>query len=88
LALMSAFGLEFGPGGVALDPILREEQEAFGYTVRMEKAVYKVSIRKPKGFRRMADGGCRVELDGKAVVGSTLPVLADGAAHTVQITFE
>lgn len=87
LALMSAFGLEFGPGGVALNPILREEQEASEYTVRLEKAEYRVSIRKPKGFRRMADGGCRMALDGKALAGNVLPALADGGSHTVRIVF-
>jgi cellobiose phosphorylase len=87
LSLMSAFGVEFTSRGIALNPVLREDQEALRLTVRLEKAEYAIEVEKPKGFRRMADGGARVELDGKELEGNVLPVFSDGGKHSVHILF-
>jgi cellobiose phosphorylase len=87
-ALMSAFGVEFTGAGIALNPVLREEQESLNLSVRLEKSAYSIGIRKPAGFRRFADGGATVTLDGKVLEGNVLPVFTDGATHAIEIAFK
>jgi cellobiose phosphorylase len=88
LTLISAFGLEYTNRGIILDPILREEQEELHLAMKTGRAGYDITVKKPAGFRRMADGNVTVKLDGKPLNGNVLPLFEDDKVHTVVVDFK
>ncbi|NLD49458.1 MAG: glycosyl transferase, partial [Clostridiaceae bacterium] len=87
LTLMSAFGLEYTTKGLELDPVIREEQQHVVYTVNTGRAIYNISIRKPKGFFRVSDGNAKITVDGKHNEGNVVPLFDDKKEHNVEIVF-
>ena len=87
LTLISAFGIEYANGGIAIDPILREDEEAIEYTLNTGNGIYRINICKPRGFYRTRDGRAVFVLDGKALDSNTLPLLKDGREHSVEVRF-
>lgn len=88
LSLMEALGIEYTAQGIALSPILREEQTEFSYTLKLGKSSYCIRIRKPEGFRRMRGGAARLTLDGRALEDGLIPTPDDGLTHEVELRFE
>jgi cellobiose phosphorylase len=88
LSLMEALGIEYTAQGIALNPILREEQTEFAYTLKLGSSSYRIRISKPEGFRRMQDGTARLTLDGRTLEEGLVPTADDGLAHEVELRFE
>lgn len=88
LSLMEALGIEYTAQGIALSPILREEQTEFSYTLKLGKSSYCIRISKPEGFRRMHGGDARLTLDGRALEDGFIPTPDDGLTHEVELRFE
>ncbi|CAH1196680.1 hypothetical protein PAECIP111892_02298 [Paenibacillus auburnensis] len=88
LSLMEALGIEYTAQGIKLNPILREEQTDFAYTLKLGGSSYRISIRKPEGFRRIQDGAACLTLDGRALEEGLVPAADDGLSHEVELRFE
>ncbi|WP_379161031.1 GH36-type glycosyl hydrolase domain-containing protein [Paenibacillus sp. sgz5001063] len=88
LSLMEALGIEYTAQGIALQPILREEQTEFAYTLKLGSSSYRIHISKPEGFRRTQDGTARMTLDGRVLEGGLVPAIDDGLTHEVGLRFE
>ncbi|HEY8464475.1 MAG TPA: glycosyl transferase [Bacillota bacterium] len=88
LSIMSACGLEFTRKGLTVDPILKPDQTALEYRMRLADTVYQFRILKPEGFYRVADGTVRVSLDSTELTGNVIPLLNDGREHEVVMIFE
>ncbi len=87
LTLMSAFGVEYTTKGLVLDPVIREEQKTTSYSVNTGKAMYNITIKKPEGFYRSADGNVKISVDGKGIEGNLIPLFNDNKEHTVEVIF-
>lgn len=87
LSLMEALGIEYTAQGIALNPVLREEQTEFSYTLKLGSSSYHIRVRKPEGFCRMQDGTARLTLDGQAVTDGLVPAADDGLSHEVELVF-
>ncbi|WP_216857145.1 GH36-type glycosyl hydrolase domain-containing protein [Paenibacillus tritici] len=87
LSLMEALGIEYTEQGIALSPILREEQTEFSYTLKLGSSSYRIRVRKPEGFHRMLDGTARLTLDGRVLEDGMVPAADDGFSHEVELTF-
>jgi cellobiose phosphorylase len=85
LALFAAYGVEFTPQGIRIDPILKETTGELEYTIRLDKTVYWFRISKPEGFLRMADGQASVLLDGKPITGNLIPRHNSPGEHLIQV---
>lgn len=88
LTLMSAFGVEYTTKGLIIDPVIREEQKSTSYTINTGRAKYNVTVKKPEGFYRIADGKSKVLVDGSAIEGNLIPLFDDNKEHSVEIVFE
>ncbi|HAA42518.1 MAG TPA: glycosyl transferase, partial [Ruminiclostridium sp.] len=88
LTMISAIGVEYNINGIIIDPILKEEQESLNYIVNTGRALYNVSISKPKGFYRLADCNATITVDGNKIEGNFIPLFTDGNEHTVEVVFE
>ncbi|CQR57664.1 cellobiose phosphorylase [Paenibacillus riograndensis SBR5] len=88
LSLMEALGIEYTAQGIALNPILREEQTELSYTLKLGGSSYCIRISKPEGFRRMQNGTARLTLDGRALENGLVPTPDDGLTHEVELHFE
>lgn len=87
LTLMSAYGLEYTTKGIIMDPVMREKEKYSAYTVNIGKAVYNISIKKPEGFCRIADGNAKITVDGNEIEGNLIPLFSDGKEHNVEVVF-
>jgi cellobiose phosphorylase len=87
LTLMSAFGVEYTTKGLILDPIIREDQKVTSYNVNTGKSVYCITIKKPEGFYRSADGNVKISVDGKVIEGNLVPLFTDNKEHKVEVIF-
>lgn len=87
LSLMEALGIEYTAQGIALNPVLREEQTEFSYTLNVGSSSYRIRVSKPEGFRRMRDGTARLTLDGRVLEGGLVPTADDGRSHEVEVRF-
>ncbi|MEK5463855.1 hypothetical protein MKY64_02515 [Paenibacillus sp. FSL R7-0210] len=87
LSLMEALGIEYTEQGIALSPVLREEQTELTYTLKLGSSSYRIQVRKPEGFHRMQDGAARLMLDGRVLEDGLVPAVDDGFAHEVELTF-
>lgn len=87
LSLMEALGIEYTAQGIALNPVLREEQTEFSYTLKLGGSSYHIRVRKPEGFCRMQDGTARLKLDGRAITDGLVPAVDDGLSHEVELIF-
>ncbi|WP_375103739.1 GH36-type glycosyl hydrolase domain-containing protein [Paenibacillus sp. RS8] len=88
LSLMEALGIEYTEKGISLNPILREEQTDFAYTLKLGGSSYQIRIIKPEGFHRIKDGTASLTLDGQALEEGFVPTADDGLFHTVELRFE
>lgn len=88
LTLMSAFGVEYTRHGIIINPILREGQEVLSFSLNTGKPVYKIIVRKPKGFFRIKDSNVYMELDGKPHEGNMIPLFDDSSEHTVTLSLD
>jgi cellobiose phosphorylase len=68
--------------GLRIDPCIPEEWEGFSIQRRFRGAVYAIRVENPDHFSK---GVKTIDLDGKALEGTLLPVFADGAVHTVEV---
>lgn len=87
LTLMSAFGVEYTTKGLIIDPIIREGEQTTSYSVNTGKAVYNITIKKPKGFYRSADGNVKISVDGKEIEGNLVLLFNDNKEHNVEVLF-
>ena len=87
LTLMSAYGLEYTTEGILIDPVIRENEKSSAYSVNIGKAVYNISIKKPEGFCRIADGNVQITVDGNAIEGNLIPLFGDNKEHNVEVVF-
>lgn len=87
LTLMSAYGLEYTTNGILIDPVIRENEKSSAYTVNTGKAVYNISIKKPEGFCRIADGNAKITVDGSVIEGNLIPLFSDGKEHNIEVVF-
>lgn len=87
LSLMEALGIEYTEQGIALSPVLREEQTELTYTLKLGSSSYRIQVRKPEGFHRMQDGAARLTLDGRVLEDGLVPAIDDGFAHEVELIF-
>jgi cellobiose phosphorylase len=85
LALLAAYGIEFTPQGIWVDPILKADDRELEYVIRLEKTSYRFRITKPVGFFRMADGSATVKLDGELIVGNLIPRSNHPGEHLVEV---
>ncbi len=69
--------------GLAIDPCIPSEMLEYRVVRRFRGATYDIQVMNPAGAGR---GIRSVLIDGKAHVGSTLPVFADGMTHIVEVT--
>lgn len=88
LSLMEALGIEYTAQGIALNPILREEQTELAYTLKLGGSSYRIRITKPEGFSRMQDGMANLTLDGRMLEAGLVPAADDGLDHEVELRFE
>lgn len=88
LTLMSAIGIEFVPGGLKLDPILREQEQKLVYDLQVGEAVYHIEITKPEGFRRRAESAARIEVDGELLEGTLIPLNREKGRHIITMHLE
>lgn len=88
LSLMEALGIEYTAQGIALNPILREEQTELVYTLKLGDSSYRIRITKPEGFCRLREGMARLTLDGQALLEGLVPTPDDGLAHEVELRYE
>ncbi|OKP97585.1 GH36-type glycosyl hydrolase domain-containing protein [Paenibacillus sp. P46E] len=87
LSLMEALGIEYTAQGIALNPILREEQTEFAYTLKLGGSSYRIRISKPEGFRRTQDSTAHMIMDGRTLEGGLVPAIDDGLSHEVELRF-
>ncbi len=87
LTLMSAYGVEYTTKGILIDPIIRENHKNTLYSLSTGKAIYKVKIKKPGGFYRMADDDVKINVDGNLIKGNLIPLFSDNKEHRVEIVF-
>ncbi|HPD01082.1 MAG TPA: glycosyl transferase, partial [Acetivibrio sp.] len=87
LTLMSAYGLEYTTKGIIIDPVIRENEKSSAYTVNTGKAVYNISIKKPDGFCRIADGNAKITVDGSVIEGNLIPLFSDNKEHNIEVVF-
>jgi cellobiose phosphorylase len=73
LVLLAAYGLEFTPQGIRVDPILTADAQKLEYVVRLNDISYRFRVNKPVGFFRVADGNAAVKLNGKLIAGNLIP---------------
>lgn len=88
LSLMESLGIDYKAQGIALNPILREEQTNFTYTLKIGGSSYRIRIIKPEGFHRIKDGTARMSLDGRVLEEGFIPTADDGLSHEVELRFE
>ena len=88
LTMISAIGVEYNINGIIIDPILKEDQESMNYIVNTGRALYNVSVSKPKGFYRLADDKASITVDGNKLEGNLVPVLTDGNEQIIGVIFE
>ncbi|NLI58960.1 MAG: glycosyl transferase [Clostridium sp.] len=88
LTMISAIGVEYNINGIIIDPILKEDQESMNYIVNTGRALYNVSVSKPKGFYRLADDKASITVDGNKLEGNLVPVFTDGNEHIIEVIFE
>ena len=86
LCLFSCFGVEFTSDALIVEPLLRESETNFNVTVNSGLAVYEITVSKPEGFKRTAEGVV-VTCDGQTLADTKVPVFTDGKAHKVEVKF-
>ena len=68
--------------GLRVDPCVPAAWEGFTVERRWRGATYRIEVRNPDG---VCKGVRSVEVDGRPIEGSLLPVFADGAVHAVSV---
>jgi len=74
---------ENGSQSMIVDPCIPKHWPGFTLTYRHASATYNVRVTNPRGVNRGID---RVELDGKLLDGTKVPLADDGKAHEVVVT--
>lgn len=85
LGLLKAYGIELTDSGLSIDPILPPSQKSASVTLRMGKATVRVEYAKGEGFRRKADDGFELTLDGKKFDGNAIPLSALNGEHRIAV---
>jgi cellobiose phosphorylase len=76
------FGVKPDVDGLHMDPCLPSAWTTVSMVRNFRGATYDIRIVKPKGIQK---GKVRVELDGRPLSGTMVPVLNDGKAHAVTV---
>jgi cellobiose phosphorylase len=87
LALLAAYGIEFVPEGIRIDPLLKETTKELKYVIKLGATVYRFGVSKPTGFFRMTDGNVTVFLDGRPIAGNLIPRSNHPGEHLVEVVF-
>jgi cellobiose phosphorylase len=69
--------------GLFIDPCLPSDWTWAKMTRNYRGATYAISIQKPKGIQK---GKVAITMDGKPIVGQTVPAIGDGKEHDVVVT--
>lgn len=88
LSLLKAYGIELTDETLTLDPILRSNERAAAITLRIGSATVRVEYSKGDGFRRRADGGLALSLDGERIDGNAIPLARLTGKHRVVAEFK
>ena len=75
-------GITLRDGALHIDPCIPRTWPGYEVTFAPQGAQYRIQVDNPNGVSR---GVMRVELDGAVVTGD-IPILHDGASHTVRVT--
>ncbi|UYP46790.1 hypothetical protein NEF87_003075 [Candidatus Lokiarchaeum ossiferum] len=87
ISLISAFGINYSKDKLQLNPILREQEEYFHFTLNTGSTILNVNISKPKGFYRMKNAQVEIKLNGKIQKGTIFPSLHDHQEHLIEIIY-
>lgn len=87
LSLLKAYGIDLTDETLTLDPILRPSERAAAVTLRIGRATVRVEYAKGDGFRRLADGGLALTLDGERIEGNAVPLSRLTGEHRVVAEF-
>lgn len=87
LSLLKGFGIEFTPTGVAIDPILREADRDLKLRIKTGALSLEVLYVKPSGFRRKADGGFSLLVDGRPFSGTEVPLEGKKGTMKIEVKF-
>jgi cellobiose phosphorylase len=87
LALLAAYGIEFTPQGMRIDPILKTTERELEYLIRPGRSSYRFRITKPAGFYRIGDGHATIKLDGQTLPDNLIPRTDNPGEHLVEVTF-
>jgi cellobiose phosphorylase len=87
LVLLAAYGVEFTPRGIRIDPILKATERELEYLIRPGRSNYRFRITKPAGFCRIGDGNATVKLDGQIFPGNLIPCTDKPGKHLVEVAF-
>ena len=86
LCLFSCFGIQPTADALIVEPLLRENETSMKVRLQAVGAVYEISITKPEGFKRTAEG-VKVFCDGAELPDTKVPNFTDGAVHKVEVKF-
>jgi cyclic beta-1,2-glucan synthetase len=68
---------------LVIDPCIPRHWAGFGATYTFGKSLYEIQVDNPGAVMR---GVTRIELDGKELTGTSIPLADDGATHAVKVT--
>ena len=86
LCLFSCFGIQPTAEALIVEPLLRENETSMKVRLQAVGAIYEISITKPEGFKRTAEG-VKVFCDGAELPDTKVPNFTDGAVHKVEVKF-
>ncbi|MBQ8923972.1 MAG: glycosyl transferase, partial [Lachnospiraceae bacterium] len=69
-------------GGLKIDPSIPKDWDGFTASRQFRGDTYDIKVTNPD---HVSKGVKSVSVDGKAVEGNVIPVIGDGAAHTVEV---
>jgi cyclic beta-1,2-glucan synthetase len=85
LGIEAILGLRLRPGYLEVDPCIPANWPDFKLSYRHGRTTYNIIVNNPSKINR---GVSRVELDGNLLLGRLVPLIDDGAIHTVQVVME
>jgi cyclic beta-1,2-glucan synthetase len=84
VTLEGLLGLKVEGAALSIDPCIPRSWPGFEAQIRQGRALYEIAVENRRGTGR---GVTRLELDGKAIEGTTarIPLTDDGATHRVRV---